>query len=319
MRDPYSVLGVARGASASDIKSAFRKGAKQFHPDQHPNDAKAAARFSELSQAYEVLGDDKKRAEFDAGLIGADGKPKAQGFHPGGGAGRRGSGAGGANPFAGFSDSFTANGPGSFEAKFDRRKTAGAEDVLSSLFGAAFNPANERRNAKGSYAPPKGRDVQVTHFIKIDELFAGKTSVSLPTGQSVAIKIPAGFTDGQVLRLKGKGYAGGSNGPDGNATVTLKLKPENGRRIEHGNLIIECAVPLDIAINGGKAPVVTPDGTLSITIPPMSDSSSVMRLRGRGPAKDENSKGDILVHVRPVFLAKDHDKIKSLGEALGQG
>ena len=319
MRDPYSVLGVARGASASDIKSAFRKRAKQYHPDQNPNDPKAQERFSEINQAYEILGDSTKRAQFDAGAIDAEGKPKAQGFAHGFDKRGQGGGArGGANPFDAFSDIFGAGGPGAgaFDGRFDRRKASNADDVLSSLFGAAFNPANERRQSNKTYKPPAGKDVRINHDVSIDDVFAGKTVVALPTGQTLSVKLPGGLVSGQTIRLKGQGYPGPGGVENGDAHVTMTIRNEGGRRIEGGNLLIECAVPLDIAINGGKAPVVTPDGTLSLTVPPLSDASAVLRLRGRGPVGAGDARGDILVLIRPIFPARQHDAIAALGKTL---
>ena len=308
MRDPYQVLGVAKGASAGEIKSAFRQAAKKFHPDQNPNDAKAAERFAEVNTAYEILGDEKKRAEFDNGLIGPDGKPRAQNPFAGN---RRGG-----NPFEGFADAFNANGPGAFDFKFDRRRGSQADDILSSLFGAGFGPSQERRKSAKDYSPPKGNDVTITHQATIDDLFAGKTLIALPTGETLAVRFPEGFQDGQTLRLKGKGYPGPSGSAAGNANVTLRLKPESGRRFENGAIVVDCAVPLSICINGGKAPVVTPDGTLQITVPAMSDASTVLRVRERGAQLGKGTRGDILVAIRPIFTEPEKAAIRAFGETL---
>ncbi|MGL4406316.1 MAG: DnaJ domain-containing protein, partial [Notoacmeibacter sp.] len=142
MRDPYTVLGVGRLADAAEIKSAYRKAAKKHHPDQNAGDPKAQARFSELNQAHEILSDPAKRDEFDRGLIGPDGKPTA----PKGGRG--------GNPF----DGFGGFGGGGFNSG-DRRRSSGADDILSELFGAGFGPSQEKRKPKQNYSPPAGNDI----------------------------------------------------------------------------------------------------------------------------------------------------------------
>jgi DnaJ-class molecular chaperone len=303
MRDPYTVLGVARTASADDIKSAFRKLAKKHHPDQNPNDKGAQARFSEISLANEILADPKRRAEFDQGLIGPDGKPRFAG-------GMGSAGGAGGNPFEGFA------GFGGGEGMRNRRRPQGAEDILSELFGAAFSPSQERRKAKSAYQPPVGNDINLQRDVTLAELAAGKVDVELPTGNRLSVKLPMGVADGQVIRLKGQGYSSTVGGQPGDANITIRFRQDNRQRIEGATVTIDVAVPLDIAILGGKVPVDTPDGRIAITIPPMTDGDRVFRLKGRGLADKSGEKGDLLVSVR-LMLPKNADReLKALAERL---
>src|ERR1043166_6695022 len=197
MRDPYEVLGVQRGASAAAIKSAYRKLAKKHHPDANKNDPKAAARFSEVNAANEIIGDEAKRKQFDRGEIDAEGKPRFQGF-PGGDPRARGR----ASPGGGFEIfSFrTSGGPGcGFEAG------AGFEDILKSMFGGA---GAARGGATAFDESPFGMDLDlsVNMAVSLEEsVKGGEKRVRLPTGKELNVKIPAGVVAGQQSRLKGQG------------------------------------------------------------------------------------------------------------------
>jgi DnaJ-class molecular chaperone len=303
MRDPYAVLGVGKNASADDIKSAYRKAAKKHHPDQNPGDKGAQARFSELNQAYEILGDAKKRAEFDQGLLGPDGKPKFQG-----------AGGPGGNPFegfGGFARGFENGFPGG-----DRRRPQGADDILSELFGAAFNPSQKRRKADKPFAPAPGNDINIAVEISLDDVAAGKTNVELPTGARLSVSLPDGVVNGQVIRLKGKGYPSMAGGQPGDANITVRFKQEAGRRIDGSTLTIDVVLPLDIAILGGKVPVDTPDGRIAVTIPPMTNGDKVFRLRNRGLAEKNGTRGDLLIAVKIVLPKGVDAELSALAEKL---
>src|SRR6476646_4612757 len=208
MRDPYEVLGVPRGASAAAIKSAYRKLAKKHHPDSNKNDPKAAARFSEINSANEIVGDEAKRKQFDRGEIDAEGKPRFQGF-PGGGPRGRAGGPGGVprgragGPGGGFeTHTFRTGGAGPGGG-------AGFEDILNSMFGGA---ARGQRPGGGSpFEFDTGGigldlDLNVAMTVSLEESVNGaEKRVRLPNGKELNVKIPAGVTAGQQIRLKGQG------------------------------------------------------------------------------------------------------------------
>ena len=316
MRDPYAVLGVAKTASATDVKSAFRKLAKKYHPDQNAEDPKAKERFAEINQAYEILGDVKKRAEFDAGVIDAAGKPRFSGGpggqHPFGGEGNPFSGGG--SPFSGAANPFEGFGP--FAGASDRRKASQADDILSEIFGTAFGPSVERRKSNRSFKPDAGRDIQITRDVTLDDLAAGTVEVELPTGSRLNVKLPKGIEDGQTIRLKGQGYPSSMGGTPGDAQITVRIRQEGRRRVDGLNVHVDAAVPLDVAILGGKVPVDTVDGRIALTIPPMTDGDKVMRLRGRGLEGKDGERGDLLVAIRLMLPKDDADDLKIFAERL---
>src|SRR6202790_5808191 len=197
MRDPYEVLGVPRGASAAAIKSAYRKLAKKHHPDNNKNDPKSAARFSEINSANEIIGDEDKRKQFDRGEIDAEGKPRFQGFPGGDPRARPGSPGGG---FESYTFRSGGAGPGG----------GGFEDILNSMFsGAAARGA--RPGAGGRFEFDTGGialdlDLSVAMTVSLEESAKGlEKRVRLPTGKELNVKIPAGVTAGQQIRLKGQG------------------------------------------------------------------------------------------------------------------
>src|SRR6202161_162216 len=195
MRDPYEVLGVQRGASAAAIKSAYRKLAKKHHPDANKNDPKSAARFAELNSANEIIGDEDKRKQFDRGEIDAEGKPRFQGF-PGGDPRTRGGQAG----FETHTFRSGGAGPGG---------GGGFEDILNSMFGGAA--ARGARPGPGGFEFDAGAValdlyLSVPMTVSLEESVHGaEKRVRLPTGKELNVKIPAGVTAGQQIRLKGQG------------------------------------------------------------------------------------------------------------------
>jgi len=308
MRDPYSVLGVSKGASAADIKSAYRKLAKKLHPDANKSDPKAASRFSELNAAYEIVGEDDKRKAFDRGEIDAEGKPRFQGFE---GAGQRG-GAGG--PFGsqeGGFETFTWGPEGMQRAGGARGaggRGGGFEDVLRDMFGGLGGAARARRGGGGGgfqfeedeipQAP--GRDVTATTTITLEEAAKGTTRrVLLPTGKELEVKVPAGLTDGQQIRLKGQGLAP-PGGKAGDVLITVSIAPHHLFERDGNGLRIELPVTLYEAVLGGKVRVPTLDGAVELSIPPNTSSGRTFRLKGKGfPAK--SGAGDLMATVRIVL------------------
>ena len=305
MRDPYDVLGVSKGASAAEIKNAFRKLAKRLHPDANKHDPKAASRFSELNAAYEILGEEKKRKAFDRGEIDAEGKPRFQGF----GAGR---GPGGGFGREGIFESFTWGRDGfarsSGRAGGGSRGFGGFEDVLKEAFGGRAGMGGARQGGfqfepddpgAGSIGGHNG-DLAASLTITLPEAAAGaKKRVQLPTGKAVEVKVPAGLAEGQTIRLKGQGLAGRA-GRNGDVLITVAVAPHPLFQREGADLRLELPIALYEAVFGGKVRVPTLDGAVELAIPPGTSSGRTFRLKGKGfPAK--GGTGDLLATVRIVL------------------
>ena len=295
VRDPYTVLGVGKNASEADIKKAYRKLAKKWHPDQNKDDPKAKEKFSEIGQAYDILGDKKKRGQFDRGEIDAEGKETFAGFggfRPGGPGNARGGAQAGPHPFG---------GAGGF---------AGAEDILSELFGQAFGGgrpgagpnmgAGMGQQGPGtgsggpfrqSAQPRKAADVKIKTPVTVDDLARGKVAVTLPDGSRISASIPPGASDGQVIRLKGKAKAGPGQSA-GDLLVTLVFKPHAEFRPDGSDLRGDVRIPLETAVLGGTVSVKTLDGKVSLKIPPWTNSGKVFRIPGRGLPK-KGGTGDL--------------------------
>jgi len=310
MRDPYEILGVPRAASAADIKSAYRRLAKKLHPDANKHDPKAASRFAELNAAYEVLGDADKRKAFDRGEIDAEGKPRFQGFEGFG----AGPGAGGFGREGAF-ETFTW-GPEGFQRAGGRAAHGGFEDILKDMFGGLGG----RRGARGfetrfepeDFAGPRaGRDVAAALTITLAEAANGVTKrVRLPTGKKVEVKIPAGLSGGQQIRLKGQGLAG-AGGAVGDALITVNVAPHPLFEREGTNLRLNLPVTLYEAVLGGKVRVPTLNGAVELAIPPGTSAGRTFRLKGKGlPSK--SGTGDLLVTVQIALPEKTDADLEEL-------
>jgi DnaJ-class molecular chaperone len=321
MRDPYTVLGVSKSASEAEIKSAYRKLAKKLHPDANKHDAKAASRFSELNAAYEIVGDDEKRKAFDRGEIDGEGKPRFRGFE-------------GANPAGGFQPG-GGFGPGShFESfsfgsdGFQRRGTGGGaggaggiEDLLRGMFGGRASPGGGARGFSNQFEPEDfgpqggGQDLLASLTVTLPEAATGATSrVHLPTGKEVEVKIPAGITSGQQIRLKGQGYPG-PGGRNGDALITINIAVHPTFKPDGDDLRIELPITLYEAVLGGKVRVPTLDGAVELAIPPETNSGRTFRLKGKG-LKAKGKSGDLLATVRVVLPEHASDELKELMKKL---
>lgn len=300
MRDPYQVLGVARGASDAEIKKAFRRRAKELHPDRNQEDPKAQDRFSELNTAYEILGDETKRKQFDRGEIDAAGKPKFQGFE-GMGAGRGGRNGGfefnfgqGGNPFGGRGGAQPGGGQPGGDAGFD------ASDIFSSLFGEAS------RRSRGRPEPQKPPEQSFTLEVTLAQaVTGGARRVKLPTGREVEITIPEGVTDGKVMRLRGLGQTDPFSGETGDVMMTIKIKPDPRFTVDGKDLRTRVAVPLTKAVLGGPLHVPTLTGAVEMTIPPLTGTTKQFRLRGKGLKGEKGAVGDLFVAIDIEMPASD--------------
>jgi len=304
MRNPYDVLGVAKNATHKDIKSAFRKLAKRDHPDQNPNDPKAKDRFAALNQAYEIVGDEKRRSAFDRGEIDAEGKPRFAGFE--------GAQAGpGGDPFAGFRRS--GQGPGGARYEFrtsgpggpggDPFGGAGASDIFSELFGSAFGRGGEAQ-PRAQAAPSGEMDVIVD--VTLEEAAAGAAKTALfPDGRKVSVALPHYVEDGQTLRLKGQG-ALMPGGGRGDAAVRLRFRKHPRYTLDGRDLHADLPVSLHDAVLGSKLPVETLSGRVAVTVPPWSNSDRILRIKGRGLPEKVGGNADLYVHVR-IMLPEGGD------------
>ncbi|HLH10348.1 MAG TPA: J domain-containing protein [Methylovirgula sp.] len=290
MRDPYTVLGVAKSADMAEIKKAFRRLAKKFHPDQS-KDPKAKEKFAEINAAYEILGDEKKRAQFDRGEIDAEGKPRFQGFE--------GFGAGGPGGFT------RRTGPGGFEHYEFRTGPGGgagfdASDLFSDLFGGLGGMGGSQRRAQAR--PPRGEDVTAQISVGLrDAVHGGKSRVTLPTGRTLEVTVPAGVEDGQQIRLKGQGQPSPLGGDPGDAIVTVKIAKHPYFRVEGRDLRLDLPVTLSEAVLGGKVNVPTLDGKVELNVPAGSNGGRTLRLRGKGLPNPGGAPGDLLVTLRIVL------------------
>ena len=298
MRDPYEVLGVGRKATEAEIKSAFRKLAKKHHPDQNKTDPKAKERFGEANAAYEIVGDKAKRKQFDQGEIGADGKPRFQGFegfNPG--AAGRGPGPGG-SPFGtgGRSYRWQSGGPTADGDPFT------SEDILSEILGGFGRGARGGSGPQPRPQAARGGDVAATVGVTLEQLVKGeKARVDLPTGRTVEVAIPAGTKAGQTIRLKGQGKPGGLGGQPGDAMVTVEFVPHPLFRVDGDALRRDIAITLDEAVLGAKVRVPTLDGPVTLTVPPKSSGGRALRLKGKGLPRPGGGRGDLLVTLRIVL------------------
>ena len=261
-RDPYQELGVSRTASADEIRKAFRKLAKQYHPDTNPGDKKAEERFKQVSAAFDIVGVPEKRKKFDLGQSDADGFGQG-GFH---------------------------------------RSSEGPEIDLSELFGGMFGGggAGAGRGPFGGGAgggfSAKGADVKARLDIDLeDAIKGGKKRVAFSDGRTIDVTIPAGAQEGQTLRLKGQGAPG--RGGQGDALIELAIKPHPIYRREGDALVMDLPVSIPDAVLGGKVEAPTPDGNVMLAVPKGSNSGQTLRLKGRGMPDGKGKRGDLLARL----------------------
>lgn len=278
--DPYKELGVSKGASADEIKKAFRKLAKELHPDKNPGDKASEERFKRITAAFDLLGDAEKRAKYDRGEIDADGREQYRGFSGGAGGGRSGG-------FSGFGGS---------------GQRGGFEDIdLSDLF-AGFGGGGANRGFGGG----KGQDIRATLEVSLEEVISGTTRrIQFSDGRMVDVAIPKGASDGQVVRLKGQGAPGRTQA--GDAMIELRIVPHALYRRDGADLHMDLPVSVPDAVLGGKVTVPTPEGKVMMSIPKGSNSGKVLRLKGRGGYAD-GKRGDLLAKLM-VTLPDEEDEL----------
>jgi len=276
--DPYKVLGVARDASQDAIRKAYRKLAKEAHPDLHPGDKQAEERFKTISAAYDIVGDAEKRARFDRGEIDASGteRPPQHDF------------------YRQYAD---ADGGARYQS------SAGFEDFAD--FSDLFSDMFQRGGRAGGRGPRQMRGQDLRYQLPVDFLDAvngARRRVTMPDGKTLDIGIPAGTRSGQTLRLKGKGAPGINGGPDGDALVEVQVGAHPVFERDGDDIVIELPISIDEAVLGGKVPVPTVTGKVSLTIPKGASSGQTLRLRGKGvPAGKNRPAGDQRVRLKIVM------------------
>lgn len=277
--DPYAELGVQRSASADDIRKAFRKLAKQYHPDANPGDKSAEERFKRVSGAFDIIGDVDKRRKFDRGEMDADGRDQHPGYSGGSPFGPGGASGGRYRP-----------GPGS----------PGFEGIdINDIFGEAFGRGGAGGGARGGFGfggPSKGADLRARLEIDLEEAIrGGKKRIAFSDGRTLEVNIPKGALEGQVLRLKGQG-AGGRGGP-GDALIEIGYRPHPLYRREGSSLHMDLPISVPDAVLGGKVEASTPDGPVTLTVPRGSNSGAQLRLKGRGFVDAKGKRGDLMARL----------------------
>lgn len=290
--DLYSVLGVPKTASAGDITKAYRKLAKKLHPDLNPGDEAAEEKFKKITAAYDILGDAEKRGRYDRGEIDASGQERPQQHYY--------------REYAGGQDG----------ARY--RSTAGFEDIgaFSDLFGDLFGERGGMREGGrgGARFSMRGPDAQYRLEVDfLDAVNGTKTRITLPDGGTLDVAIPAGVTDGQVLRLKGKGGPGIGEGEPGDALIEISVRPHPVFKREGDDIIVEVPITFDEAVLGGKVEVPTIGGRVFATVPPGSNTGQTLRLKGRG-IKTKSGTGDQLVKLSVVLPERIDDDLKGFAE-----
>lgn len=279
-QDPYKELGVARGASDDEVQKAYRKLAKQFHPDHNPGKPEAEERFKRINAAFDLLKDPVRRKRFDAGEIDVDGRDTF-----------RGAGFGRSPGGGGFSSQgFEGAGPGA-GARFEGIDL----DEIFDMFGGGGGGRGRTSRTETT----RGHDVRISLEIDLLDTIKGNTRrVVLSDGRALDITIPKGAHDGQTLRLKGQGQSSPIGGARGDALVEIKVRPHPVFKTDGADLGMELWVSVPDAILGARLDVQTPDGPVTLTLPPASQAGTTLRLKGRGGIDPRSlSRGDLLVRV----------------------
>lgn len=288
--DPYKVLGVKKEASADEIRSAYRKLAKKHHPDLNPGNKAAEETFKAVSGAYDLLSDAEKRGKYDRGEIDASGaeKPQAQSWRD-----------------------YASGHPGERYAYSQTGGMGGNNADFEDLFANIFNQRQR--------GPAKGQDHRYTLSVEFLEAVSGTTKrLTLPSGQTLDVKIPPGTENGDTLRLRGKGEPGLQNGPAGDALIEIQIAPHKFYKRIGNNIHMDVPISFKEAVLGAKVTIPTPTGNVAMTIRPGSESGTEMRLRERGvPAHGKHKAGDLHVKLS-VIVGPADEKLKDFLQGWDQ-
>lgn len=277
--DPYADLGVAKTASAEEIKKAYKRIARESHPDLNPGDTTAADRFKAAAGAYDLLKDPEQRARFDRGEIDATGQETPE---------RR------------YYREYADSGGTSYHTGRGYEDFEDLGDVFSDLFGRQARRSGQGAGGGGRTFSVRGADDRYMLDVGFLEAAKGATRrITLPGGGTLDVKIPEGLADGQTIRLRGKGSPGLGDGGPGDALVTVSVGEHPLFRRDGADILLDLPISLDEAVLGGKVEAPTIDGKVALTIPKGASSGRVLRLRGRG-VKRGSARGDQLVTLKIV-------------------
>ena len=278
MADPYETLGVKRDASQDEIQKAYRALAKKLHPDLNPGNREAEENFKTVSAAYDLLGDPEKRARFDRGEIDESGAERPR--------------------YRSYRDFADAEQGSPYTSNAGFADFADAGDIFAEMFTGARGGAESR---PGSGRTFRMRGPDALYRLELDFLDAvngGKRQITLPDGTTLEVSIPPGTRDGQVLRLRGKGRPGIGGGPPGDALVEIEVRPHPLFQREGDDIHVELPISLGEAVLGGKVNAPTPSGPVAMTVPRWSNTGKILRLRGRGVARPDGTRGDEYVTLK---------------------
>jgi DnaJ-class molecular chaperone len=277
VRNPYEILGVASTASSADIQQAYRKLAKQLHPDLNPGDKAAEEKFKEVAGAYDLLGDTEKRKRFDAGEIDETGAERPQHHF--------------------YRDFATSDEGHPYTDNSGYADFMDSDDALAELL----------RRGERARANRRGRDLHYSLPIDFAESITGANKrLTLPDGGTLDVTIPPGLVDGQILRLRGKGASGTGEGGRGDALIEVEVRPDHRFTRDGDDVSLEWPVSLSEAVLGGRIRVPTPTGDVTMTVPKGSNTGTIMRLKGKGAPRHGGGQGDEFVKLK-VVLPKDPD------------
>jgi len=293
-KDFYKTLGVSKDADDATIKKAYRKLARDLHPDRNPGDSAAEGRFKEVGEAYSVLSDPEQRKQYDALRAMA------------GGGARFSAGSGGPSGGAGFEDLFNGMfSGGGGRTRFSTGGGGGFEDILQDMFGGGGGGFGSRRTAQ------RGGDIATSATLPFRSAVEGAKVQLTTNGRSMTVRIPPGVKDGQKIRLRGKGQAGRGGGEPGDMVVTVHVEPHPVFSMEGHNLRITVPVTFAEAALGATIEVPTLSGdTVRVKIPAGTPSGRTLRVKGRGVLTPKET-GDLLVTVQvavPSHLPADARK-----------
>jgi DnaJ-class molecular chaperone len=272
MRDPYEILGVAKTATADDIRKAYRKLAKKLHPDLNPGDKRAEEQFKEVAAANDLLSDPDKRRRFDAGEIDASGAEKAP-------------------PHARYYRDYAGEGGHPYEGHGAYGDFAQGDDMFAELLRRAAEQARRRPGADLHY------ELQVDF---LDAVNGATKTITLPGGGTLQVTIPPGVEDGQILRLRGKGAPSPGEGEPGDALVQIVVRPHRYFSREGDDILLDLPITIKEAALGAEVRTPTTTGSVMLKVPRRSNAGDVLRLRGKG-VKKRNGAGDELVKLRVVM------------------
>ena len=306
-RDYYKTLGVAKTATAEEIKKAFRKLARQHHPDLAKDKKAAEEKFKEINEAYEVLGDAEKRKKYDE--LGPNWQQAGAGFRPPPGGGFAGGFPGGMGGYGGGEEEFQFGG-------------TGFSDFFEAFFGRAARGGRRGSAFYGEDMPLRGQDAEADIMVALEEALHGSTrQISFTRGRSgkvetYTVKIPKGVREGQRIRLAGIGGEGSGGGEAGDLYLRVRFERHPEFTVEGADVIHEIELPVTQAVLGGEVTIPTLDGRAKLKIPPLTQNGRKFRLNGKGMPQRGGVRGDFYAVVDVQLPTSLTDAQRAAWEAV---